>query len=52
MLRQLEAAWRDPSASLDDAVDTMRALSGIAAYLVARPRPDGRGTYGPCFRLV
>ena len=52
MLSQLEAAWRDPAASLDDAVDTMRALSGIAAYLVARPRPDGRGNYGPCFRLV
>ena len=52
MLRQLEVAWRDPTASMEDAVDSMRSLSPIALGLVDKARPDGRGNYGPCFRLV
>ena len=60
MLRQLEAVWRDPNAPLDDGsasdpVVTMRELGPIAQGIiadVAHARPDGRGTYGPCFRLI
>jgi len=52
MLHQLERAWRDPTASLDDAIDSMRALSPIALEIVNKARPDGYGNYGPCFRML
>lgn len=52
MLRQLETAWRDAGANLQDAIDSMFELSRLAGLLLDKPRPDGRGNYGPCFRLV
>ncbi|HYH64288.1 MAG TPA: ferritin-like protein [Urbifossiella sp.] len=57
MLRQLTRAWRDPNAPLgdfsgDDPIRTMGLLQQPAQRLMALERPDGRGNYGPCFRLV
>ena len=52
MLRQLEMAWRDPNADLQGAVINMTKLTEVALRIVDKLRPDGRSTYGPCFRLV
>jgi Ferritin-like len=58
MLRQLRRAWQDPTASLgngaaDDPIfTTMFALTGSARELMQKSRPDGNGTYGPCFRIA
>jgi len=53
MLRLLEAAWLNGnSASLSAAVGEMRQMAPIASQLVAIPRADGAGNYGPCFRYV
>jgi len=57
MLRQLETVWRDPETpfgdyTANDPVLTMRNLSPIAQELMQKERPDRRGTYGPCFRLL
>lgn len=51
MLRLLEDAWRNGN-SLSAAVGEMGEMAAIASQLVATPRPDGAGNYGPCFRYV
>lgn len=52
MLRSLELAWRhgDDSA-LGEAIGIMITLGSTGRELVQRPKPDGSGNYGPCFRL-
>lgn len=53
MLRLLEAAWLNGNgASLSEAIGEMREMASIASQLVATPRPDGAGNYGPCFRYI
>jgi photosystem II stability/assembly factor-like uncharacterized protein len=53
MLRLLEAAWLNGnSPSLSAAVGEMRQMAAIASQLVATPRADGAGNYGPCFRYI
>lgn len=57
MLQQLQNVWVDTSApfgdfSADDPVLTMLSLGPIATELMQKDRPDRRGTYGPCFRVV
>jgi hypothetical protein len=59
MLGQLELAWTDPAADLgaggpnDPIFTTMSQLTSQARELMeSKKRPDGRSTYGPCFRLV
>ena len=53
MLRKLQEAWTSgtPSA-LGDAVLKMLDMGMMAEELVTKPRPDGQGNYGPCFRYV
>jgi hypothetical protein len=53
MLRLLQEAWvhGDP-AILGDAVGQMGAMGVTGRELVQKPRPDGQGNYGPCFRFV
>jgi hypothetical protein len=53
MLRLLETAWTngDP-AVLGDAVAAMITMGSTGRQLVTKPRPDGQGNYGPCFRYV
>lgn len=55
MLGQLEGVWRDPNAPLGDyspgdPVGTMLYLRSMAQELMQLDRPDGLGSYGPCFR--
>jgi photosystem II stability/assembly factor-like uncharacterized protein len=53
MLRSLEAAWQHgDGGALDDAVGFMFAMGSVGRQLVRKPKPDGTGNYGPCFRLV
>jgi len=59
MLKQLELAWTDPKAPLGDGTlkdpiySTMYQLTTQARALMEhKRRPDGKSTYGPCFRLV
>ncbi|MCA9190083.1 MAG: hypothetical protein KDA99_30870, partial [Planctomycetales bacterium] len=53
MLRLLESAWQHGDDSLlGDAVGQMFAMKSTANQLIQRPRPDGAGNYGPCFRFV
>lgn len=57
MLKQLTAAWKDPSAPLgdfsaDDPIGTMLRLREPAQNLMGINRSDNVSTYGPCFRLV
>ncbi len=55
MLRLLEDAWLHGNAtSLRKAVteEMRKHMAPIAQQLVVRPRPDGAGNYGPCFRYV
>lgn len=53
MLRNLESVWRDGDAAhLDDAITEMRSMARIGRELIATPRSDGQGNYGPCFRFV
>lgn len=60
MLRQLEEVWRDPQTHFGDYKDNdpllaMLDLGTIAQWLMKneqQQRPDRRGTYGPCFRIV
>ena len=53
MLRNLELAWvhGDPL-YLSSAVNDMFAMGDTAGDLIQRPKPDGSGNYGPCFRYV
>lgn len=52
MLDQLQAAWENgDEASLEGAIDAMRALRGPAVALMDLPIPGTVVTYGPCFRL-
>ncbi|CCE98521.1 hypothetical protein SFHH103_04030 (plasmid) [Sinorhizobium fredii HH103] len=53
MLRFLEAAWLNGDASsLFSALDEMVEMGAAASELVTKPRSDGAGNYGPCFRYV
>jgi hypothetical protein len=53
MLRLLEATWLNGNvASLSAAIGEMKQMALIASQLVATPRADGAGNYGPCFRYV
>ncbi|MFO0902462.1 MAG: ferritin-like domain-containing protein [Pirellulales bacterium] len=53
MLRKLQETWTNGTTnSLFRAVSLMSSLQSIAAELIAKPRPDGVGNYGPCFRYV
>ena len=53
MLRFLEAAWLNGDASsLFSALDEMVEMGAAASELVTKPRPDGAGNYGPCFRYI
>jgi len=53
MLRLLQSAWEhgDPQI-LGQAVGAMLQMHEIATALVQKPRPDGSGNYGPCFRYI
>lgn len=53
MLRLLQDAWThgDP-AKLSGSVGKMIGMGTIGRQLVAKPRPDGTGNYGPCFRYT
>ncbi|QIO54609.1 hypothetical protein HA461_25820 (plasmid) [Rhizobium leguminosarum bv. trifolii] len=53
MLRFLEAAWLNGDASsLSSALNEMFEMGAAASELVTKPRPDGAGNYGPCFRYI
>jgi hypothetical protein len=60
ILDELQAAWSAPAGGhqiLDDAITIMEAsgpesLAGLARTLMATPRPDGMGNYGPDFRYL
>ena len=53
MLRLLEKAWVNGDAGvLGDAVGAMITMGYTGRMLVTKPRPDGNGNYGPCFRYV
>ena len=53
MLRLLEKAWANGDAGvLSEAVAAMITMGSTGRQLVTRPRPDGNGNYGPCFRYV
>ena len=53
MLRLLESAWKMGDVSLlGDAVGKMTDMGTTAGELIQKPRPDGKGNYGPCFRYV
>lgn len=53
MLRNIQWAWThgDP-AFLDEAISFMREMARIGKQLIQKPKPDGSGNYGPCFRYV
>lgn len=53
MLRLLQEAWlQGEQHILSTAIGEMRTMGAIARELVVRPRPDGAGNYGPCWRYV
>lgn len=57
MLQQLQVVWIDPNASFGDfgagdPILTMFGLGSIAKALMQKDRPDRRGSYGPCFRVI
>ena len=53
MLRKIQDAWThgDP-AVLGEAVSAMLDLGQFGRQLIQKPKPDGSGNYGPCFRHV
>lgn len=53
MLRLLQGAWTDGMVgALGQAVGKMIEMGTIGEELITKPRPDGKGNYGPCFRYV
>ncbi|MHC2585360.1 ferritin-like domain-containing protein [Bradyrhizobium diazoefficiens] len=53
MLRLLETAWLNGNQpSLFEAISEMGQMASVASQLVAKPRAEGAGTYGPCFRYL
>jgi hypothetical protein len=53
MLRLLQQAWTNGDiATLWQSVGRMGQMQSTARSLVTKARPDGQGTYGPCFRYV
>ena len=53
MLRLLENTWiHGDAAILGDAIGAMLSMGNTGRELIKLARPDGRGNYGPCFRLV
>jgi Ferritin-like len=53
MLGRLQQAWSDgDAAELTGAIRAMSSLGEVARSLMQKPRSDGAGNLGPCFRLV
>lgn len=53
LLKQLENAWlADGSGGLDNAVNTMFELKGLAMPLIETPRASDPGNFGPEFRVL
>lgn len=52
MLDLLQKAWVDPKSDISDAVNLMPALTAKAKEIMQKPRSDGKGNYGPCFRIA
>jgi len=53
MLRELELAWQHGDDQyLSSAVGLMIQMGSTGRQLVQKPKPDGAGNYGPCFRFV
>jgi photosystem II stability/assembly factor-like uncharacterized protein/uncharacterized membrane protein len=53
LLRTLQRAWTNGDAGeLGASIGQMITLGLLGRELVTKPRPDGRGNYGPCFRFV
>ena len=53
MLRNLEWAWEHGDDQfLSTAVGLMIQMGSTGRQLVQKPKPDGSGNYGPCFRYV
>lgn len=53
MLQLLQDAWTHGDGALVwEAVIEMGAMRQTARELITKPRPDGSGNYGPCFRFV
>ncbi len=53
VLNLLQNAWQQGSqAQLGQAVAAMRALAAPARQLMQKPRPDGKGNFGPSFLLI
>ncbi|MCA9070220.1 MAG: hypothetical protein KDA84_14905, partial [Planctomycetaceae bacterium] len=53
MLRLLQQAWTHGDQSkLGAAIGQMFAMNSTGLELITKPRPDGGGNYGPCFRYT
>ena len=54
MLRRVQDAWTqgDVDVLTDQAIPSMLTMSTIGKQLVQKPKPNGQGNYGPCFRFV
>ena len=53
MLRNLQDAWTHGDADqLDAAITAMFKMGTLGRQLIQKPKPDGTGNYGPCFRYV
>jgi photosystem II stability/assembly factor-like uncharacterized protein len=53
MLGLLQSAWQHGDDSLLwEAITTMGSMGSTGRKIVQRPKPDGSGNYGPCFRYV
>jgi photosystem II stability/assembly factor-like uncharacterized protein len=53
MLRLLQSAWEHGDDQfLSDAVGEMIQMGSTGRQLIQKPKPDGSGNYGPCFRYV
>src|SRR5215467_1653154 len=53
LLRELQNAWtHGDDGLLEGAIAMMGPLQRTGKNLVVKPKPDGRGNYGPCFRFV
>ena len=53
MLRLLQSAWEHGDDQfLSNAVGEMIQMGSTGRQLIQKPKPDGTGNYGPCFRFV
>ena len=53
VLNLLQAAWQQGSqAQLGQAIGAMFKLAAPARALMQKPRPDGKGNFGPSFLLI